>query len=349
VQLSYFAQLLDELEDVAETGAAGEKAPPDLPMQAANVLQVIEKNHDQVSRTLRRLVLNCTMDSDTNPLSREGEPNRLMQKLLREQHAIHIVMRLIALPFQKGLCLSWCKAKDPRLRKTTNIITLMYRLMKQMVKGDGSGGRNSWELFKHIDLIKSHLGSGLACNDTLNEMFQGKRQILKRIEEEDIQRFAELLDENKDPQYIDFLATICTCDGQPLPRLQSKICEQIFNLNSHLLPSCRIDGSGKQCEHHRLGIHLPGTTDQDGNDFWIDVGKFHQNVTVSNGKQCDLASTIENVPASDLNDQQKLLRYFLRCLRLYSQAIQGRNQTVSSRMLTYAHVCSRMLTYAHVC
>jgi hypothetical protein len=55
------------------------------------------------------------------------------------------------------------------------------------------------------------------------------------------------------------------------------------------------------------------------------------------------------VPASDLNDQQKLLRYFLRCLRLYSQAIQGRNQTVSSRMLTYAHVCSRMLTYAHVC
>ena len=70
-------------------------------MPCVQVLQVTEEMYDVVQPTLRRLVLSCTMDVDTNPMSREGAPNRLMQKLLRENDAIHLVMAIIALPFQK--------------------------------------------------------------------------------------------------------------------------------------------------------------------------------------------------------------------------------------------------------
>ena len=70
-------------------------------LPCVQVLQVTEDMYDVVQPTLRRLVLSCTMDVDTNPMSREGAPNRLMQKLLRENDAIHLVMAIIALPFQK--------------------------------------------------------------------------------------------------------------------------------------------------------------------------------------------------------------------------------------------------------
>ena len=84
--------------------------------------------------------------------------HRLMQKLLRENDAINVVMKLIALPFQKGMGLAWFSFKDRRLTRILELLVLMYRLMKQMVKNDD---RNSWELFGHIGLIKSHLGKGL--------------------------------------------------------------------------------------------------------------------------------------------------------------------------------------------
>jgi len=72
---------------------------------------------------------------DPNPLSREGVPNRLMQKLLREHDTINMVMAMIQLPFTKGVGLAWFGHREKKLSKLLEILTLMYRLMKQMVKG----------------------------------------------------------------------------------------------------------------------------------------------------------------------------------------------------------------------
>jgi hypothetical protein len=55
---------------------------------------------------------------------------------------------------------------------------------------------------------------------------------------------------------------------------------------------------------------------------------------------------------SSLSAQENANRYFLRFKKLARQANHVEallDQTVCSRMLTYAHVCSRMLTYAHIC
>jgi hypothetical protein len=48
----------------------------------------------------------------------------------------------------------------------------------QLVKQDDC---NAWELYSHVDLIKSHLGKGLSCNVTLKEMYLGKRRLLNKV------------------------------------------------------------------------------------------------------------------------------------------------------------------------
>jgi len=132
--LSEFRDLLTELDDLGDTSQPGDKAPPLEAMSdgARKVLEITNACHANVGATLRKLVINCTVDVDPNPLSREGTPNRLMQKLLREHDAIHMLMSLIALPFAKGIGLAWFAHKNRNLANLLELITLMYRLVKQV-------------------------------------------------------------------------------------------------------------------------------------------------------------------------------------------------------------------------
>ena len=140
----------------------------------------------------------------------------------------------------------------------------------QVVKGDSS---NAWELFAHLPLIRTHLGKGLSSNVTLKEMYLGNRRLLGTLKGADVEHFMQLLLQDRNPQYIDFLLSICICDDEPLPSNQELVCEQLLNLNAHLLPTCQVEAARESGEL-RLGIHLPGAKDQHGRDFWIDVCKF---------------------------------------------------------------------------
>ena len=209
--LKDFQQQITKLEQVEDSSKPGDKAPATLAPATAAVLQVAEECYLHVYSTLRKLVVNCTIATETDPLAREGAPNRLMQKLLREADTVNIVFTTLKELFERGLGLEWfASGNDARFQKVHEIIVLMYRLLKQMAKGDS---RNSWALYQWLDLIKSHLGKGLSTNVTLKEMYLEKRQLLKKIQKADIEQFMQLLKDVKDPCYIDFLLSICTCEG----------------------------------------------------------------------------------------------------------------------------------------
>eukprot|EP00961_Rhodomonas_salina_P084111 1130527-Rhodomonas_salina.1 len=56
---------------------------PELRSGAQEVLRETEEVFDGLVSTLKVLVLNCTYDEDPDPMSKDGVPNRLLQKLLR--------------------------------------------------------------------------------------------------------------------------------------------------------------------------------------------------------------------------------------------------------------------------
>jgi hypothetical protein len=121
------------------------------------------------------------------------------------------------------------------------------------------------------------------------------------------------------------------CAGEPLPSIQGLVCEQLLALNNLFLPTCKVEA--KQTRR-RLGIHLPGTYDkQTGSEFWIDIGVFCGPAIYRNGQAFDVASLIMSMPTSVLNEQQKLFRYFIRCISLYGKLALGRNQTALGLLL----------------
>ena len=47
------------------------------------VLKYVSEHHDSVKETLVKLVLNCDLDNDPDPMTSDGPANTVMQKLLR--------------------------------------------------------------------------------------------------------------------------------------------------------------------------------------------------------------------------------------------------------------------------
>ena len=141
--LKDFYQQIQKVEEAEDCSKPGDSPPETLPPATAKVLAVAEECYPSVYNTLRKLVVNCTIARESDPLVREGVPNRLMQKLLREADAINLVFQTIDLLFKRGLGLAWFAAArvDSRLEKIHELIVLMYRLLKQLAKGDR---RNSW-------------------------------------------------------------------------------------------------------------------------------------------------------------------------------------------------------------
>lgn len=245
--------------------------PPDvLPANAQATLRHTAACYKAVRDTLCTLVLNATFDEDLNPLSRDGPPNRLMQKLLRELEAIPVVMKLVQLPFTRGINIRWMAAGDPRLAQLLEIITLMYRLMKQTVKEDET---NAIELHNYVGVIRAHQGKGLSATVTLKELYMGKRFLLQKIQPDLVRLFVRLLQEERDPRYIDFLMSVCTCGIEPMPAIQKMICSELFEKNPELLPIIQLDR--RPGAPPRLSILVPGSKTEEGADLWMDAADFN--------------------------------------------------------------------------
>ena len=228
-------------------------------------------------------------------------------------------------------------------------MSLAYRLLKQMVKENErcslpllrprgvpqghriqltrANCRNAMALYRHIDLIRGHLGCGMSCTVTLKEIFLNKRRLLTEVRPDLIDQVMSLLEDARDPRYIDFLLSICTADGGPMPAIQRLICEALVRSASRLLP---IFSVSRTEAGFSVAITVPGTR-LDPTTIHIDLANFDDSKQVM-GR--DFASHILTAPFGELSRTQKAFRYAVRCINLYGKLCVGRNQDALTFFLT---------------
>ena len=303
---------------------------------SAAVQAIVDDVYERVYSALRTLVVNCSFGDDPDPMSRDGKPNKMLQKILRELGAINQVVDLLQVPFQKGVELDALAGKHAQVyKKLVTLLNMMYRLLKQIVKGNL---RNARALHKHLDTLRKHLGKGILVTPTIKEIFAGKRELLILITEEVIDHFIHLLKVDKAPQYIDFLMSICTCP-EPLAKVQAMVADRLLVRHPELLPNVRMESKDGQVS---MLINVPGTKDEIHNgDLWLDMAAYKATKEVRGRKQ-DYVGWIMKATLSELSQKEKIMRYFIRCSNLYSKLATGRNQA-SLRAL----ICSPVLSLSY--
>jgi hypothetical protein len=97
------------------------------------------------------------------------------------------VMKMINLPFTKGISVTW--VGDPRFAEIAHLSRIAYSLMRLCVR---QNERNALELYKHVDVMRSHLGNAVGCSPALKELFADKRGLLQRVKEDLIAQMVAL-------------------------------------------------------------------------------------------------------------------------------------------------------------
>ncbi len=276
------------------------------------VIELVRSSYDLLHRGLKRLVVNLSWDENPEPMARDGIPNKLLQKILRELKVVQLVVDTVQLPFKKGVSIGNV-AGNAEYKQLVTIINLMYRLLKQMAK---QSLVNSKLILNHLDVWRSQLGKGILVTPTIKEIFEGKFELLNSISVDVIRHFVELLKKEKAPQYIDFLMNICI-SPEPVAKVQNMIGEELLEKNPHLLPRIRLESAGSGI---RLLVDIPGT-----NVGVMDMKDFKKTVEVR-GRTLDYAGWVMNAPLTELNQEQKALRYFIRCSNMFGRLALGRNQ-----------------------
>ena len=279
-------------------------------------LDIVSEFHAAVLGVVSSLLIELTEDDVEDVLSREGIANKEAQKLVRECHGIEVTMSIIRALYDTGISPDWVES-DKRYAQVKDITCYLYRLMKQSIKNNIT---NSMRLFPFISVLESHLGKGLSCMQVLKELFLEKRDLLNKIAPEQVEHVVELLHDIKDPRYIDFLMSICTCQGEPMPKIQGYITELLLQKNDQHLPQIKLDNDG-----NRETLYILVREKHDGNPEWVDVSQFKQQIE-RRGKLRDLAGEIMARPFGSLRAVEKKFRYFVRCTNMFGKLALGRNQ-----------------------
>jgi len=304
------------------------------------VMEIVENCFPFVEPVLRKLVLNLSHGDEPSPLARDGEPNRLLQKHLRELKILPLAARLLELPFEKGVDINQVGGRDFFAHLLT-ILNLLYRLLKQMAKQNMV---NSKLLLEYLPLFRAQLGKGILVTPTLKEIFHNKRPLLNAMPPEVISDFLRLLRKEKAPQYIDFLMNICTSGPisqlEPVVGVQRAVTEALGQ-NPEVLPSIKLHYEG-------VPSSMAGDQSLQRISAVVQIGDERLNLASFNqtrqkgGKEWDYAGWILHSELSDLSKSEKALRYFIRCLNLFARLALGRNQD-ALRML----ICNASLALSY--
>ena len=158
----------------------------------------------------------------------------------------------------------------------------------------------------------------------MKEIFDGKRELLNAVSPGLVKHYADLLKANKEPQYIDFLMSICLCGSEakpePLSKVQDMVTSELLEGDNSLLPKFRVEKQG-------TGITL-WVSQSSNAGTWKNVADFHHSNfrNPKTGKSEDYSSWIMSSALHDLNAEQKFFRYIVRCINLYGRLALGRNQ-----------------------
>ena len=289
------------------------------------VLEVVRSTYNLLHKSLSKLVVNLSWGENPDPMARDGIPNRLLQKILRELKVVQLVVDIVQLPFKKGVSIDMVAGND-EFKQMVTIINLSYRLLKQMAKQNLA---NAKVVLNYLDVWRAQLGKGILVTPTIKEIFDGKFELLNNMNVEVIQHFVDLLQRDKAPQYIDFLMSVCV-SPEPLAKVQNMVGTELLEKNSHLLPRCKLEPAGNRI---RLLVDIPGS-----NLSALDLKDYKKTVEVR-GRTQDYAGWVLNAPLNELNPEQKVLRYFIRCSNMYGRLALGRNQHTLRLLLFNKELC----------
>nr|pir hypothetical protein F33D4.2a - Caenorhabditis elegans [Caenorhabditis elegans] len=201
--------------------------------------QVISKESiNSTTQLLIDCILFVTNSSDhlADPLKiSDFSPSRDRQKLLREQEVLNQVFLLLKAPFlpRQGttelgpLLSSPSELSDSRNEIFKTMFQLCYCLLKY---SQVSYRKNQEFLAEKFGEIQEQIGFDLMAEDTMTAVLHNNPKLLEKyVKTPHVERFVELVRNNRQGKFLDYLADLCVCRGEANKKIQELICTSVLS------------------------------------------------------------------------------------------------------------------------
>jgi hypothetical protein len=222
-------------------------------------------------------------------------PRGLRQEVAKEFDVDAEVITILRGATQ-GVQLTGLSQANPRVFR---LVRTCYYALSKMTQGNTENARPMEPL---MPLFTEHLGTGVLAEEFITTMLKGNEELLKTIVDDKlIKLFLRLLRrQNMDARFLNFLSSMCVCDGKAMYMNQINICRIILDPSQKdLLVSVVIDPSTQQ----------PCFVWQAKREFRVPLGQI-----------------------KDAPEHAWVLPYFLEEVNLFGQLCLGRNSEVMDRL-----------------
>lgn len=165
---------------------------------------------------------------DTNIFNFDGEPDPSRQKILRELNFIDYLAELISRPFERGLIdIQMLNGTMP----ITRILAMSYTTIKYIIRENRTNELycSQWLNLFLDHSLKTKSKKEIMAEKTLTELIDNNKRILtNRIGRGTVNKFIQLVSEDKISKYIEILRVIIICNGKPLTGHQREISQLLL-------------------------------------------------------------------------------------------------------------------------
>ncbi|KAF7640278.1 hypothetical protein Mgra_00000106 [Meloidogyne graminicola] len=163
------------------------------------------------------------------------EPLRDRQKLLREQGVLTQIFNLQKAPFLprqgNGEVHPLLSAPSELNEQRNECFLKIFQLSYSLLLYSQCGYRKNQEfLAEKFDHIQEHIGFNLLAEETMTAVLHNNPKLLEKyVKIPHVERFVELVRNNRCGKFLFYLADLCVCRGEANKKIQELICNCVLN------------------------------------------------------------------------------------------------------------------------
>ncbi|KAK0400335.1 hypothetical protein QR680_003453 [Steinernema hermaphroditum] len=161
-------------------------------------------------------------------------PKRDRQKLLREQGVLDQIFDLLKAPFlprQGETEVAPLLSSPQELTERNEVFKRMFQLSYSLLKYAQVVYRKNQEfLAEKFTQIQEQIGYDLLAEDTMTAVLHNNPKLLEKyVKTPHVERFVELVRNNRSGKFLDYLADLCVCRGEANKKIQELICTSVLS------------------------------------------------------------------------------------------------------------------------
>eukprot|EP00039_Didymoeca_costata_P011469 m.161015 g.161015 ORF g.161015 m.161015 type:complete len:2636 (+) comp15183_c0_seq1:24-7931(+) len=167
-----------------------------------------------------------------------GQSQKRRQKLLRDFKVTELVVDMLRYNFNRFNPQSGVDLRTLNQNTQINqIVRMVCDAAADVLDAylDGDSRKNELYMARHLPYFQYLFGSEIKMEKMYTELVKDNLELVECIGDREVKRVIQLIGQDKNPDFLAFLAVLCECDDNAIPEYQNKVAKLLLEDSKNLV------------------------------------------------------------------------------------------------------------------